>query len=218
MANGSIKDAPGVIPQPTLPSISLDDEDMGRRRQRKLDAERGGGVRPAKKEYAEYEVYNAAGLGYPPTLDYAQPAQVYEYEQYGRWAAPRVNLCVKADGSSANLAASAAPMGLSYPQVQPPRPAATPQPSYHTSQSNPNLYAASQPAFPPRGQQDYAFRSNSPAQFLQPSHTQYEFEYTRTPSPAPSVPSQYDGQVYDRYQGHGPAGQAYGQHGWEYRR
>jgi hypothetical protein len=86
MANGSIKDVPGIIPQPTLPSISLDDDDMSRKTQRKMDAERGrGGARQATKEYVEYEVYNSAGLGYPPTLDYAPPAQVYEYEQYGRW-------------------------------------------------------------------------------------------------------------------------------------
>jgi hypothetical protein len=118
------------------------------------------------------------------------------------------------NGSSANLAASAAPMGMSYPQVQPPRPAAAPQTSYHTSTSNPNLYAASQPAFPPRGPQDYAYRSDSQSQYLQPTQNrEYEYDHSRAASPA-----QYDGLAYDRPSGHGPAGQAFGQGGWDYRR
>jgi len=78
VANGSIKDVPGIIPQPTLPNVSLDDDTVG---QRKHFADRKGSARAAKKEYAEYEVYNSAGLGYPPTLDYAQP---YQTEEYGR--------------------------------------------------------------------------------------------------------------------------------------
>jgi hypothetical protein len=78
LANGSIKDVPGIIPQPTLPNVSLDDDMVGRR---KIESDRKVSQRMAKKEHAEYEVYNAAGLGYPPTLDYAQP---YQGEEYGR--------------------------------------------------------------------------------------------------------------------------------------
>ena len=77
LANGSIKDVPGIIPQPTLPNVSLDDDSLGR----KAGSSRKGSARTVKKEYAEYEVYNAAGLGYPPTLDYAQP---YQSEEFGR--------------------------------------------------------------------------------------------------------------------------------------
>lgn len=86
LANGSVKDVPGIIPQPTLPNVSLDDDDLlaGKR---KLEAERRGGQGRAKREFVEYDVYPA----YPPTVEYApapapRPAlRPYDsYEEYGR--------------------------------------------------------------------------------------------------------------------------------------
>lgn len=79
MANGSIKDVPGIIPQPTLPNVSLDEDDLARtRKARKLEAERNVGVTRAPREYVEYEVYNGQ-VAYPPTLEYNQP-----YDDFGR--------------------------------------------------------------------------------------------------------------------------------------
>lgn len=82
LANGSIKDVPGIIPQPTLPNVSLDDDEMGRaasRKQRKLEAERGGAA--AKREYVEYEISKEQIPAYQPTLDYDQPYR--GYNDYG---------------------------------------------------------------------------------------------------------------------------------------
>ena len=77
MANGSYKGgkddelaaAAAAFPQPTLPNVSLDDDDYGLKR--KLEAERNSarGVRRQKTDMVEYDEYTPS---YPPT-DYAVP-------------------------------------------------------------------------------------------------------------------------------------------------
>ncbi|KAK1921818.1 putative vacuole protein [Papiliotrema laurentii] len=191
LANGSVKDVPGIIPQPTLPNVSLDDDDLlaGKR---KLEAERRGGQGRAKREFVEYDVYPA----YPPTVEYApapapRPAlRPYDsYEEYG---------------SSTNLAANAAPMGLSYPPVTAPPPVST---GY-----NPNGHTP-QPHVPPRASEpQYAYGGGYGGG--------YEYPYPqgnvplRTRSPAPS--SMYEGLPYDRPSE--VSGGAQGQYGWDHRR
>ena len=73
---GGKGELPGAIPQPTLPDVSLDDDDEGLKR--KMDAERGVGVKRGMTD--EFDPY---GAGYPPTLEYNQP-YVGGYDQFGR--------------------------------------------------------------------------------------------------------------------------------------
>jgi hypothetical protein len=82
MANGSIKDAPGIIPQPTLPNVSLDDDEgHSAGRARKLEAERAGmpiSRSRSNNQFVEYDVYGGQAA-YPPTVNYD-----VSYEDYGR--------------------------------------------------------------------------------------------------------------------------------------
>lgn len=64
-ANGDMKKYKGddlgpAVPQPTLPSISLDDDDLAMRAKRK--AQKAG--LDTQMEYESYEVYNAPTLAY----------------------------------------------------------------------------------------------------------------------------------------------------------
>ena len=75
MANGSYKggkddDFKGSFPQPTLPDVSLDDDDYGL--QRKLEAEKRSarGVRRQNTEVVEYDIYGGAAPSFPPALPY----------------------------------------------------------------------------------------------------------------------------------------------------
>ena len=72
MINGSYKgdELKGSFPQPTLPDVSLDDDDYGL--QRKLEAEKRSarGVRRQNTDIVDYDVYNGAGQAYPPVLPY----------------------------------------------------------------------------------------------------------------------------------------------------
>lgn len=77
---GSVKDMPaGSIPQPTLPDVRLNDDDVA---SLKIQPSRSS-TRKSDKQYAEYEVYGARSAGYPPAPDYKPP---YDrgYDEYGR--------------------------------------------------------------------------------------------------------------------------------------
>ena len=71
LANGSIKDVPGIIPQPPLPNVSLDD-DVGKKRDKRDHVEQRA------REHVEYEVYP----GYPPTLDYGTRPSLKSFDSY----------------------------------------------------------------------------------------------------------------------------------------
>lgn len=121
---GSVKDMPaGSIPQPTLPDVRLNDDDVAGL---KIQPSRSS-TRKSDKQYAEYEVYGARSAGYPPAPDYKPP---YDrgYDEYG---------------SSTNLASMAAPLGISYPPLPPPSSQHIPYPP-----NTPHgLYSNSNPSF-----------------------------------------------------------------------
>lgn len=69
-----------AVPQPTLPNISLDEDDYSSRR-------KGSRSREERKgDYAEH------GLGYPPSAEYNMPYGGGYGEDYGRWVLLRVEL------------------------------------------------------------------------------------------------------------------------------
>ncbi|WVR04843.1 hypothetical protein IAU60_001855 [Kwoniella sp. DSM 27419] len=127
MAQGGIKNAKGevmtgVIPQPTLPQIDLDDDGVGSAARARRKAERGrldipSRVSPASSVYeyppGEYGVYAPGSIGYQDDF-----------------------------GSSSNLVSHAAPLGISYPPVavQPPPP---------SRQASYNSYGTTAPGLPP---------------------------------------------------------------------
>lgn len=76
-ANGDVKlgkgdDALIGLPQPTLPSISLDDDELSMRAERKAKA---AGV-DSTREYETYEVYTA------PTVPYERGYSMYGVNDY----------------------------------------------------------------------------------------------------------------------------------------
>ncbi|ODO07757.1 hypothetical protein I350_03335 [Cryptococcus amylolentus CBS 6273] len=120
---GSAKESMGGLPQPTLPQVSLDDDEGDTASRARSKAERAGLHVPnafdpsANASYGSYDVYEPSGA-------YA--------EDYG---------------SSANLAAHAAPLGISYPPAAVAGAPSLP-PSYSTG-ALPNPYSpAQQGAFP----------------------------------------------------------------------
>ncbi|RSH92426.1 hypothetical protein EHS25_008841 [Saitozyma podzolica] len=183
----------GTALQPTLPNVGMDDDDLAMKAQRK--AERAGMSLPKRDEYDdtgiypgryEYEAYN----GYPPTVDYNQPYP-------GGFAADDY-------GSTTRLAGAAAPMGISYPPLRPPSPAA---PMRYQAAGGPNSYAAV-PSLPPSRSQtnfststynrplspsyDYpqqgppsAFPNSSSSRSLTGLQSGPSRSYTTSPSPAP---------------------------------
>ncbi|WVQ75781.1 hypothetical protein IAR50_005414 [Cryptococcus sp. DSM 104548] len=119
---GSSKEGMGGLPQPTLPQVSLGDDEDSVSRAR------------SKAERARFNVPDAfapsAGASYD-SYDVYEPAGAYA-EDYG---------------SSSNLAANAAPLGISYPP--PAMPGAPSLPPSYSSGALPNPYSPAQPAFPP---------------------------------------------------------------------
>lgn len=145
--------------------------------------------------------------------------------------------------SSTNLAASAAPMGITYP----PSSGGIYNPHVN-SKSNPSLYSASQPAFPPRAQylpqpEVYQRAERSPAydyaqsyqHQLQRPYRQYQSHQHQQPLAPPRSTSQnsldyrspsplgerYEGLAYDRYSDGSGVGGQYQQpnaSGWDYGR
>nr|ODN92977.1 vacuolar protein [Cryptococcus depauperatus CBS 7855] len=86
----------GAWPEPTLPQISLDDDENNMMRA-KIKTEQTGLVPPGTKVYTQ----EVSGLDYPPTpAGIYQPGSLAYQEDYG---------------SLANLTANAGPMGISYP-------------------------------------------------------------------------------------------------------
>lgn len=129
LAQGGTKNAQGeliqgVVPQPTLPDVSLDEEDY-RSSKRKMEASKydDTGIYPSPSPSGSLDVYKAYGQ-HPPQLGYEQPYQSgglqYSAEEYG---------------SSMRLTAGAAPVGIAYPPA--------------SSYSSLNLPNPHQPAIPP---------------------------------------------------------------------
>ncbi|OCF44796.1 hypothetical protein I317_01285 [Kwoniella heveanensis CBS 569] len=106
LAQGGIKNAKGeiitgAIPQPTLPQIDLDDDNMSERATR-IKAERSGQDVPSRPSPGPS--VGGSGYGYPPGGEYGVYGEnsVGYQEDYG---------------SSTNLMSHAASMGISYPPV-----------------------------------------------------------------------------------------------------
>ncbi|KAK8847653.1 hypothetical protein IAR55_005512 [Kwoniella newhampshirensis] len=147
VANGGVKSVKGeyatntingLIPQPTLPQVLLDDDEDMRMRTARTKALRAGMDLPssdfgAKSAEAGYASQPPAGYEYPPPGEYAV------YQNYS-----------DEFNSSTNLTANAAPLGISYPP-----PVA---PVHTASYQSIHSYAptSTQPSFPPsRSQSDF---------------------------------------------------------------
>ena len=87
LANGSYRPSKGEtmpnMPQPTLPNVSLEDDDDDYRLKSKLEAEQGrSGVRRQKTDVMEYDIYGGAAPDYPPTSESSYPYMVNYDERY----------------------------------------------------------------------------------------------------------------------------------------
>ncbi|WVW78165.1 hypothetical protein I302_100116 [Kwoniella bestiolae CBS 10118] len=180
MAQGGLKgdSMKDVMPQPTLPQISMDDEDMlAEKARRKAENSRGG-----------LDTSSLNGYEYPPpgglTSLYGSNGYAEDY------------------GSSSNLVANAAPVGISYPppvQGSGPNRPYSPSPSFPPSRSHSDL---SQPSFPP---------SRSHSDLSQPSFppSRSQSDLSRFAPHQSGRTSPYGNQGYMRNSGGSGSGLAY---------
>ncbi|WWD21740.1 hypothetical protein CI109_106227 [Kwoniella shandongensis] len=195
MANGAMTKSDyaqtslGLVPQPTLPQVMLDDDEDMRMRTARTKARQAGKEMPS----SDFASFKDAEAGYA-----SQPSAGYEYRPPGEY--PVYQNYSDEFNSSTNLTANAAPLGISYP---PPVAPAPPIPSYSYSS------APTQPSFPPsRSHSDFQHygASGRTSPYAAP---QYEYDYRRD--------SEASGLAYDRNDGSGyysSAGQDVGRGGW----
>ena len=167
LAQGSIKDAPGVIPQPTLPNVSLDDDDY------KVTKEAMRPRQPVVRSKSKDTLgdYGSFAPGYPPSMASAPASDVYPAYppsiERSYSSTSRVNEPYQLDysdySSTTNLTAHAAAPGLSYP---------------------PTAYNYAPPQYPPRSRsnsslQSYDTRSDSQhgQRYEPPSNLAYDNLY-----------------------------------------
>jgi len=105
-SGGTVKNSKGEVvlpsmPQPTLPNISLDDDDYSIKRKGGSSSRGRGGRCGTKSPNEDYDY--ALGLGYPPGVEYQAP--------YGN----RGIGYTEDYGSSTRLTSAAAPLGISHP-------------------------------------------------------------------------------------------------------
>jgi len=174
LANGEIRNSKGEViapsvPQPTLPSISLDDDDLNGPLKRN--------DRDSPTDYESNETYERDYTGYPPKVEYDRGYMPYSSGEYG---------------STTRLTDAAAPLGISYPPAAapslPPSAPAYPRPtlphSNSYSNSNPNT-----PSFPP---------SRPQARFnAQPQNPEYPYPYASPTAMSPGYGRSGSGLAYD---------------------
>ncbi|WVQ79839.1 hypothetical protein IAT38_001939 [Cryptococcus sp. DSM 104549] len=154
------KDGMGMMPQPTLPQVSLDDTDDAMYRA-KMKAERAGMDVPVTRVGGDgYDDVYGGGAGQMPAgYEYPPPGADYGVYQQGY---------SEDYSSSANLTANAAPLGIFYPPTAAPPPPQSGFQNSYTSSVLPNPYspAPGAPGFPPsRSQQSlHRYAAGQPPQ------------------------------------------------------